>query len=254
MSRSLIRTGGIWLALAALGGFAAMSAQAATIVVYGASGSIGGVIAQEALSRGDTVIGVARDTSRMHFPQPGFHAVAGDVTDLDSFKRITQGADAVIISVVGNGAGNTPENSTQARAAQVAVSAFSGAAASPHVIEIGGATTMYETRAALLAHLPVPATPGTPLYGMFVGHLVALQTYRASHIRWTVLTPPLQIQGWSASAPPTPQRTGHYRVSTTALVRDAHGQSAINIADLAVAAVDEAEHPKFIGQRFTVGY
>jgi putative NADH-flavin reductase len=54
--------------------------------------------------------------------------------------------------------------------------------------------------------------------------------------------------------PPQPQRTGKYRTSTTALVTDAEGHSALNVADLAVAAVDEAERPRFIGQRFTVGY
>lgn len=241
-----------WLvALASLG---TVSAHAATIVVYGASGSIGSVITQEALRRGDTVIGVARDISKMHFSQHNFRAVAGDVTNLASFETITHGADAVIISVVGNGEGNQPENSAQAVAAKVAVEAYSGAQRSPHIIEIGGATTMYEGRAAMLAHLPVPAPPGSALYGMFVGHLVALQTYRASRIRWTVLSPPLEIQGWSATAPPVPRRTGKYRVSTTDLVRDSHGQSVINIADLAVAAVDEAEHPHFVGQRFTVGY
>ena len=240
--------------LAALAGLGSMSAHAASIVVYGASGSIGSVIAQEAVRRGDTVIGVARDSSKMHLSQHNFRAVAGDVTNLASFKAITHGADAVIICVVGNGAGNKPENSTQAVAAKVAVEAYSGAQHSPHVIEIGGATTMYGSRVAMLAHVPVAAPPGSPLYGMFVGHLVALQIYRASPIRWTVLTPPLQIQGWSATAPPVPERTGKYRVSTTDLVRDSRGQSVINIADLAVAAVDEAEHPRFIGQRFTVGY
>ena len=240
--------------LAALGALGTMSAHAATIVVYGASGSIGSVITQEALSRGDTVIGVARDVSKIHVARHNFRAVAGDVTDLASFKSITGTADAVIIAVVGNGPGNTPENSTQAVAAKVAVEAYSGADHSPHVIQIGGATTMYGDRQAMLAHLPVPAPPGSPMYGMFVGHLVALQIYRSSHIRWTVLTPPLQIQGWSSTAPPTPRRTGKYRVSTIDLVRDASGQSTINIADLAVAAVDEAEHPRFIGKRFTVGY
>lgn len=246
-----LRRIGLLLAMGTLG---AATAHAETIVVYGASGSIGSVIAQEALSRGDTVIGVARDTSKMHFSQRNFRAVAGDVTNLASFEAITRGADAVIISVVGNGEGNKPENSTQAVAAKVAVAAYSGARRSPHVIQIGGATTMYESRAAMLAHVPIAAPPGSPMYGMFVGHLVALQIYRASRIRWTVLTPPLDIQGWSNAAPPEPKRTGTYRVSTTALVRDARGQSAINIADLAVAAVDEAEHPHFIGQRFTVGY
>lgn len=92
------------------------------------------------------------------------------------------------------------------------------------------------------------------MYGTILGHLLALQTYRASHIRWTVLTPPQNIQGWKLHEPPHPHRTGKYRVSTTELVRNAQGQSVINIADLAVAAVDEAEHPRFIGKRFTVGY
>jgi hypothetical protein len=92
------------------------------------------------------------------------------------------------------------------------------------------------------------------MYGIILGHLAALETYRASHIRWTVLTPPMHIQGWTLGAPPQPHRTGKYRVSTTELVSDAHGQSAIDVADLAVAAVDEAEHPRFIGKRFTVGY
>ncbi len=92
------------------------------------------------------------------------------------------------------------------------------------------------------------------MYGIIFGHLIALQTYRASHIRWTVLTPPMDIQGWKMHEPPHPHRTGNYRVSTTAFVRDANGRSVIDVADLAVAAVDEAEHPRFIGQRFTVGY
>jgi len=92
------------------------------------------------------------------------------------------------------------------------------------------------------------------MYGIIFGHLIALQTYRASHIRWTVLTPPMDLQGWKMHSPPQPHRTGRFRVSTTEFVRNAHGHNEINIADLAVAAVDEAEHPRFVGKRFTVGY
>jgi len=100
----------------------------------------------------------------------------------------------------------------------------------------------------------MPAPPGSPMYGIFLGHLVALQAYRSSSIRWTMLAPPPQITGWSDKGPATLKRTGKYRVSTTNLVHDAQGRSVIDIADMAVAAVDEAEHPRFIGQRFTVGY
>ena len=205
-----------------------------------------------ALRRGDTVIGVARNPTKLKIGNPHYTAVAGDVTNLSSFKRVTEGADAVIISVLGNGKDNLPDDSVSARAAKVAVEAYTGIPDSPHVIQIGGAPTMWETREAILAHMHIPAA--SPMYGIILGHLIALQTYRASHIRWTVLTPPLDIQGWKMHAPPRPHRTGKYRVSTTEFVRDASGQSVINIADLAVAAVDEAEHPRFIGKRFTVGY
>jgi len=228
------------------------AAGAERIVIYGATGAIGSVIAQEALSRGDIVVGVARDPTKLRISNPNYTAVTGDVTNLDSFKRVTQGADAVIISVLSIGNDTAPENSVSAQAAKIAVEAYMGVPVSPHVIQIGGAPTMYETREAMLAHLHLP--PSSPMYSIIFGHLIALQTYRASHIRWTVLTPPQDIQGWKLGAPPQPHRTGKYRVSTTELVRDAQGHCAIDVADLAVAAVDEAEHPRFIGKRFTVGY
>lgn len=244
----------LWFAAVLTGVCLAPTANAEKIVVYGASGSIGGVITREALSRGNTVIGVSRHPEKLKFDDKNFKAVQGDVTDLDSFKAVTAGADAVIISVAGNSKDNLPENSVHAQAAKIAVAAYTGVANSPHVIQIGGASTMHETKEAMEAHLPFFAKPGSSMYSMFFGHLVALQTYRASHIRWTVLTPPADIDGWSMVFSPTLKRTGKYRTSTTALVTGTNGKSTINIADLAVAAVDEAEHPRFIGQRFTVGY
>lgn len=241
------------LLLLLVGGMSSATAGSGErIVIYGATGAIGSVIAQEALSRGDIVVGVSRHPNELAVHNPHYIAVAGDVTNLNSFRRITRGANAVIISVLGNGADNAPAHSVSARAAKVAVEAYTDVPDSPHVIQIGGAPTMYGSRKAILAHMHL--RPGSFWYGIIFGHLIALQTYRHSHIRWTVLTPPLDIQGWKMHAPPQPHRTGKYRVSTTGFVRNASGQSVINIADLAVAAVDEAEHPRFIGQRFTVGY
>ena len=234
--------------------FAAQPARAETIVVYGASGDIGGVIVNEALSRGHTVIGVSRQPAKLKVNNKNFTAVAGDVTDLASFQSVTKGADAVIISVSGGGKDNLPENSVTAQAAKVATQAFAGMRRNPYVIQIGGATTMYATKEAMLAHLPFPVKPGSATYGMFFGHLVALQTYRASNIRWAVLAPPLDIDGWSAGAKPVLKRTGKYRTSTSGLVEDANGKSVANIADLAVAAVDEAEKQRFVGKSFTIGY
>src|SRR5579863_5779684 len=154
-----IKKGALAAALILIGcvGAAPVLARGQHIAIFGATGAIGGVIAQEALSRGDFVTGVARETgkSRIDDPHyqddPHYKVVVGDVTDLASFRQVTQGADAVVITVLANGKGNAPEDSASARAAKVAVAAYSGLAHAPHVIQIGGAPTMYETREAILA-------------------------------------------------------------------------------------------------------
>src|SRR5215472_17285418 len=81
-------------------GMQSAAASGERIVVYGAPGAIGSLITQEALRRGDTVVGVARDPTKLKISDPHYTAVAGDITNLDSFKSITKGADAVIISVL----------------------------------------------------------------------------------------------------------------------------------------------------------
>jgi putative NADH-flavin reductase len=249
MLRRLLTTA---VALLAAAGFA-LPASAATLVVYGASGAIGGLIVNEALDRGHTVIGVARQADSMKIQRKGFTAVAGDISDLASFKKITRGADAVIISVNASEGDKRPEDTAIVRGAQNAITAFTGVKGAPYVVQIGGATTMHETRAEMAASAPFPIPEGSRMYSMFYGHLVALEAYRASAIDWSVLTPPETIDGWTFGKV-DPKRTGHYRTSTTALVKDASGNSHLNVADLAAAAVDEATQKKFVRQRFTVGY
>ena len=78
------------------------------------------------------------------------------------------------------------------------------------------------------------------------GHGAALAIYRASDIPWTFFSPAEHINPG--------QRTGQYRTGGDQLVRDAQGQSNISTEDYAVALLDEVEHPRFIRQRFTVGY
>ncbi|MFJ6897446.1 hypothetical protein [Streptomyces hokutonensis] len=50
------------------------------------------------------------------------------------------------------------------------------------------------------------------------------------------------------------ERTGRFRIGSDQLVLDAGGRSRISAEDAAVALVDEAELPRFIQRRFTVGY
>ncbi|MBT5030826.1 MAG: NAD(P)H-binding protein [Proteobacteria bacterium] len=226
-----------------------------SIVIYGASGKIGGLIVQQALERGHSVVGVSRDLSRLTLKHERFRAMQGDVTDVESVRSVTAGADVVAVSVAGSGAGNLPGNAVHARAAVVMVEAFSDMANAPHVIQLGGATTMFDTMEAMEEGLSNPAKEGTPMHGMLFGHLVALNVYRSSTIPWTIVTPPMTILGWTPDGIIDGSTTlDSYRTSTTEFVSDQDGKNEIYVLDLAKAVVDEAENAAFIGQRFTLGY
>jgi len=250
------------LALAALG-FGLMTGPLAladegvappTIVVFGARGKIGRLIVGEALERGYVVVGVSRNPGKLREKHENFTAVEGDVTDPASFRAIVADADAIVISVGGNGPDNAPETSVQARAAATAVAVLGSLDDAPYVIQVGGATTMYGDKEAMLANLPMPAREGSSMYGVFFGHMVARDTYVASDIDWCVISPPLKIRGWSPWRISSRKRTGAYRTSTDGLVFDEDGRSEIYVADLAVAVVDEIENRAFVRQQFTVGY
>ena len=232
---------------------AAIETADQTIVVFGASGKIGSLIVSEALDRGHNVIGVSRSPEKFTINHVSFSAVKGDVTSADSFKEVTHGADAVIISVHGSSEDNAPENTVHAKSASIAAEVLSNVDGAPYVLQIGGATTMFETKEAMLENLPFRAEEGTEIYGMLFGHLVALDSYRASDIDWTVLTPPRMIKGWSPTGLIDRTKIGSYRTSTTGIIMDKSGAPAsIMVADLAAAAVDEIEKRQFIRQRFTV--
>ena len=222
------------------------------IVVFGASGKIGGLIVTEALNRGHEVIGVSRNPEKMSFDHDAFLALKGDVTSVDSFREVTAGADAVVISVQGVKDGNLPAETTHARSAATAATALRNVSYAPYVLQIGGATTIHNTKEAMLQNLPFPVKDGSWTYATFLGHLVALETYRASEIDWTVLTPPYMIRGWTGKKIINNTRTGEYATfNEGGAPKQADGSAAsILVADLAVAAIDEIENRQFVRRRF----
>ena len=235
--------------LCAVVGLTATVAGAETIVVYGASGRVGGVIVEEALQRGHDVIGVSRNPGSLEFEAPNFSAVQGDVTSLESMLEIIAGVDAIVITVSGIGPGNTPEEAITSPAAVTFVEAAEvlGEEA-PRVIQVGGGTTL---RVNGTYGFDTPEIePGTPRHGNAFGHWRAIETYGAADgVQWAVFTPPP-----GAMNPGTPgERTGAYRLGGEDVLYDATGDSTITMADFAVAVVDEAERPQALNRRAAVG-
>ncbi len=66
---------------------------------------------------------------------------------------------------------------------------------------------------------------------------------------WFLVSP---AAGFIGSTPG--ERTGHYRVGGDVLRTDAAGRSFISGADLAIAVLDEVDHPSHHRARFGVAY
>ena len=160
MRLGFMRTLATGVVLSLIGPFV-RDALADKIVVYGASGSVGKVIVEEALSRGHEVIGVSRNPESLKFDNARFTAAPGDATDPDSIAATVRGADVVVISVRGVGPGNTPQEAVTFRAATAYIEAASRlGGATPYVIQIGGGVTLYRDGVRIMDTLP----PGPERY------------------------------------------------------------------------------------------
>ena len=224
------------------------AAHADTIVVYGATGNIGSHIVTEALARGHKVIGVSRTPGKATVNDPHFSMVAGDVSNLESMLSVIKGADAVVLSVRGAGPNNFPEESLDSVASKVFIAASRRLGKdAPRVIQLGGGSTLYTN--GVLGLDARPATEGTAQHGLVWGHWLALQNYRATtSVKWTVISP---SGGYDANGP----RTGAYRAGWDEVLVDKDGRpGSISHRDMAVAVIDEIEHPKSIRRRMTVGH
>lgn len=241
------RSGASFVITTIMFGLFAPGAFADTFVIYGASGNVGGSIAEEALSRGHSVVGVSRNPESLQNENPDFTAVQGDITDTDSIVATISGADAVIIAVGGVGSGNTPEEAFAFLGAKAYIEAASRlGAATPHVIQVGSGTTLNTNGVRVSNTLDLE--PGTFLHGLFQGHWLALEAYRQStSFDWTVMSAAYgSIIGQG-------EITGRYRLGDQETLFDRNGSSMLSTGDYAIAVTDMAESHTVTGKRVAVG-
>ncbi|MEU4548034.1 NAD(P)-dependent oxidoreductase [Nonomuraea dietziae] len=217
------------------------------ITVFGAAGAVGSRVVTEALSRGHHVTAVVRDPSRY---QPAPPAAAhpdtaptlgvGDASDPADAARLIAGHD-LVISAVRPAPGHEDDLVTTT---QTLLSAAHHAAT--RILLVGGAATLTVPGSGGTTVLDDPAHLPAAYRPIALACAAQLQACRATDADWTYLSPAAQL------LPGT--RTGAYRLGADELLLDAHGTSAISMEDLAVALLDEAEHPRHRRTRFTVAY
>ncbi|MFK7958702.1 MAG: NAD(P)-dependent oxidoreductase [Lysobacterales bacterium] len=221
------------------------SPEDSSLLVFGASGRIGGAIVTEALLRGYQVTGVTRARSRLEGKFDAIKIIEGDILDRARLAELIGEHDAVLVSVGGRPTSQDPARYIAATAAQSLIDILEPMGDSgPRLLFVGNLYTLKNAQGVSLIDQGI--ADGHRNEAMFRGHQIALERFRASqHTRWTIATPPngLRLSG----------RTGHLLWGEdTLLVDDSGTPLSISPEDFAFAMLEEFEAQRYEKKRFTV--
>jgi putative NADH-flavin reductase len=223
------------------------------IGVFGATGVIGSRVVTEALQRGHRVTAFTRDAARLPARHGDETWAVADWLDAESVAAAIAGFDVVVSAVnAGHGIADTIANANDFVVGARAMVAALDRQPRVRLIAVGGAGSLEVAPGVQLLDtgdefirnltevLDVPAE-----YVEVVRALRdALNVYRLSNRNWTYLSP-------SSGRIIPGERTGRFRIGGDQLLV---GGADLSAEDVAVALLDEAEQPRFIQRRFTVGY
>ncbi|GAB6992040.1 NAD(P)-dependent oxidoreductase [Paenibacillus pini] len=208
------------------------------IVIFGATGTVGFSLVQEALKRNHHVTAVVRDPERMKGTHENLELKQGDILSSDFVAEVVKGKEAVITAY-------GPVFGKEEELVEVARSLVEGLrrAEVSRLLIVGGAGSLeVEPGVRLLDTAEFPAE----LRPLAVAHAEAYEVFRQSDLEWTYCSPAAEMEPG--------RRTGQFRIGMDKLITDEAGNSRITVEDYAVALIDEMDDPYFVGTRFTVAY
>jgi putative NADH-flavin reductase len=209
------------------------------IAVFGASGTIGSVIVDEALERGHNVTAAVRSPHKVRRRHPILRIVTAHVDDAASVARAVVGHDAVVDSIGGLG----HENNRISIECMEPLTAGMRRAGVERLLVVGTAGTLEVEPGAMRKDQPdFPKM----LRGEAAAQAEVLAFLRAlppGDLVWTYFSPPALIEAG--------ERTGKVTLGLDALPHNSAGRSYISTEDFALATLDELERPAHARRRFT---
>lgn len=215
------------------------------IAVIGASGFVGSVVVREALDRGHEVTAIARNPEKITAKGDKLNVVETDVYNQAPLVEALKGHDAVISAY--NPGWTNPNIFEETLAGGKAVQEAVKKSGVKRLLVVGGAGSLYIAPGKQLVDTPeFPADYKTGA--------LALRDYldvirEETDLDWTFLSPAIEMHPGTSGV-----RKGTYRKGGENPVFNEEGRSVISVEDMAIAILDEIEHPQHIRQRFTVAY
>ena len=198
------------------------------ITVLGASGMAGTAVVNEALSRGHEVMAVSRQRGRRAGAR--LTSCLLDVADVEGVAGLLKDSDAAVVAL-------RPPSGHESDLARLTTAVLQAASRSrTPVLIIGGAAVLSSPTDPSTLAIDDPTIVPPAWRDVARASLDQFRTCQAhSYKGWVYLSPPAIFGPGEV--------TGSYRRGTTTLLRNAHGESRISPEDLALAVVDELEHP-----------
>jgi putative NADH-flavin reductase len=215
------------------------------VALIGATGFVGTALLREFADRGNTVTAIARHPEKLALTGALVRPVAADVMDVEQVANAVKGND-VVVSAYNSGWTN-PRIYEDFMIASRAILAGVKRSGVKRLIVIGGAGSL-EIKPGLQL-IDTPQFPDEYKRGASAARDFLNEIRQEKELEWTFFSPAILMNHDTAGV-----RRGHYRVGLDSPVFDAEGKSVLSVEDLAVAIVDEVEHPRHIRQRFTAAY
>lgn len=211
----------------------------ARIKVLGGTGYGGSAVVREAARRQHTVTSYSRHPPAE--PVDGVEYVTGSVLDPSLLAQTVQDADVVFETV-------SPRGEMEGRLEGVVDELIRLAdQAGVRLGVLGGVSSTLVSEGGPRLFDVSPQPPEVlPEIQTGLNLLEALQRAPES-LDWFYISPAAMFGAWN------PERvTGAYRISYDVLLSDDKGESYISATDLALAVLDEIEHPRYHRRRFHV--
>ncbi|GAB3504882.1 NAD(P)-dependent oxidoreductase [Spirosoma knui] len=212
------------------------------VVIIGASGFVGSKLLDEALQRGHTVTAIVRHPEKITASDSNLTVKAVDVFDETALPTVLSGHDAVLSAY--NAGWDNPNLYDDFLKASRIIEKATQQAGVKRLLVVGGAGSLEIAPGVQL--VDTPEFPAAWKTGATSARDYLNLLRQNTELDWTFLSPAIMLQPG--------ERTGTFRIGTDQPVFNDKGESTISVDDLAVALLNELETPKFIRQRFTIGY